>query len=69
MTETNEQERETLRDELTEIEQRLTPTDPELIERGLAGDPDAIRTVRRRREAIEHILLARHCLREVDDAR
>jgi len=68
MTETNEQDQDQVVDQLTTIEQQLTPTDPDLIERGLAGDPDAIRTVRRRRDAVDHVVLARHCLREVDDA-
>jgi len=61
MTDTN-----TATDELTAVEQRVTPTDADQLERALAGDPDAIVAVRRRREAVEHIVRARALLREVD---
>jgi len=53
-------------DELTAVEQRVTPTDADQLERALAGDPEALVAVRRRREAVEHIVRARALLREVD---
>jgi hypothetical protein len=53
-------------DELTSVEQRVTPTDADQLERALAGDPEALVAVRRRREAVEHIVRARALLRDVD---
>jgi len=53
-------------EQLTAVEQRVTPTDPDQLERALAGDPEALVAVRRRREAVEHIVRARALLREVD---
>jgi len=52
-------------DGLVDIEQRVTPTDAEQLERALAGDADALMAVRRRREAVEHLTEARRLLREV----
>jgi len=52
-------------DGLVDIEQRVTPTDAEQLERVLAGDADALMAVRRRREAVEHLTEARRLLREV----
>jgi len=57
---------DTATEQLTAVEQRVTPTDADQLERALAGDPDAIAAVRRRREAVEHIVRARALLREVD---
>jgi len=53
-------------EQLTAVEQRVTPTDADQLERALAGDPEALVAVRRRREAVEHIVRARALLREVD---
>jgi len=57
---------DTATEQLTTVEQRVTPTDADQLERALAGDPDAVVAVRRRREAVEHIVRARALLREVD---
>jgi len=54
-------------DALVDIEQRVTPTDADQLERALAGDADALVAVRRRREAVEHLTEARRLLREVSD--
>jgi len=54
-------------DGLVDIEQRVTPTDADQLERALAGDADALVAVRRRREAVEHLTEARRLLREVAD--
>lgn len=54
-------------DGLVDIEQRATPTDPDQLERALAGDADALVVVRRRREAVEHLTEARRLLRGVAD--
>jgi len=53
--------------DLVDIEQQVTPTDPDQLERALAGDADALVAVRRRREAVEHLTEARRLLREVAD--
>jgi len=52
---------------LVSVEQRVTPTDADQLERALAGEPDALVAVRRRREAVEHLTEARRLLREVAD--
>jgi len=52
---------------LVDVEQRVTPTDPDQLERALAGDADALVAVRRRREAVEHLTEARRLLRGVAD--
>jgi len=52
---------------LVGVEQRVTPTDADQLERALAGDADALVAVRRRREAVEHLTEARRLLREVAD--
>jgi len=54
-------------DDITDLEQRLTPTEPTLIEQALDGDPESIQRLQRRREAVEHIVQARRLLREAHE--
>jgi len=63
---TDDESGQTAQAVLTHVEQMVTPTDPELIEAALDGDPEAILELNQRRRAVEHIIRGRQLLREAD---
>lgn len=65
---TDDESGQTAQAVLTHAEQIATPTDPELIEAALDGDPEAILELNQRRQAVEHIVRGRQLLREADGA-